>query len=51
MFNGLATNGWEWVRVTSYKMTAGEHALTIAYRENGANLDRICISNSGYAPE
>jgi hypothetical protein len=51
MANGLGTSGWEWVRVGSYQLTAGEHTLTIAYRENGANLDRICISNSRYAPQ
>lgn len=49
MANGLGTSGWEWVRVSSYKLTAGKHTLTIAYRENGANLDRICISNNAYA--
>ncbi|MBW8041670.1 MAG: hypothetical protein FVQ85_16965 [Planctomycetes bacterium] len=51
MANNLGTSGWEWVRITSYVLTAGEHTLTIAYRENGANLDKICISNYAYAPE
>ena len=51
MVNNLGTSGWEWVRITSYVLTAGEHTLTIAYRENGANLDKICISNYAYAPE
>jgi hypothetical protein len=51
MANNLGTSGWEWVRITSYVLTAGEHTLTIAYRENGAKLDKICISNYAYAPE
>jgi len=51
MANGLSTNAWEWVRISSYALTAGKHTLTIAYRENGANLDKICISSDGYAPE
>ena len=44
MANGLGTSGWEWVRITRYGLTAGKHTLTIAYRENGAKLDKICIS-------
>lgn len=51
MANGLGTSGWEWVRITRYALTAGEHTLTIAYRENGAMLDKVCISNYPYAPE
>jgi len=44
--NGLTTSGgWQWGRITNYLLTAGEHTLTIAYRENGAKLDKICISN------
>lgn len=51
MVNGLGTSGWEWVKMARYKLTAGEHVLTIAYRENGAKLDKICISNAPYTPE
>jgi hypothetical protein len=51
MANGLGTNGWDWVRLTSYVLTAGEHTLTIAYRENGALLDKICISDYAFPPE
>lgn len=50
--NGLGTSGWEWVRInpSNYELTAGSHTLTIAYRENGANLDKICISDCAYPP-
>jgi len=51
MANGLGTSGWEWVRIGSYALTAGEHTLNIAYRENGAKLDKICITDYSYAPE
>jgi hypothetical protein len=51
MMEGLGTSGWKWMRITSYVLTAGEHTLTIAYRENGALLDKICISNYAYRPE
>ena len=31
-------------------MTGGNHTITIAFREDGAKLDKICISNSVVAP-
>lgn len=51
MANGLGTSGWEWVRINSYVLTAGEHTLTITYRENGAKLDKICISDYSFPPD
>ncbi|MHC4521360.1 MAG: glucuronyl esterase domain-containing protein, partial [Planctomycetota bacterium] len=51
MANGLGTRGWEWVRMTRYGLAAGEHTLTIAYRENGAKLDKLCLSTDAYAPD
>ena len=51
MANGLGTTGWQWGRINNYLLTAGEHTLTIAYRENGAKLDKICISNYVDRPE
>ncbi|MDZ7723884.1 MAG: GDSL-type esterase/lipase family protein [candidate division KSB1 bacterium] len=50
MYNGLVTNGWEWKKTGDYSLTAGQHILTIAYREDGARLDKLCISNSALAP-
>ncbi|MGD8782490.1 MAG: GDSL-type esterase/lipase family protein [Ignavibacteria bacterium] len=50
MNNGLVTSGWEWKNLNDYTLTEGEHTLTIAYREDGAELDKICISNSVSAP-
>ncbi len=50
MYNGLITSGWEWLKLDDYTLTEGDHTLTIAYREDGAELDKICITNSGIAP-
>ena len=49
--NGLVTSGWEWRKFNDYMLTAGEHILTIAYREDGAKLDKISISNDIFAPQ
>jgi lysophospholipase L1-like esterase len=50
MYNGLVTSGWQWVKLDSYNLTAGDHNLTITYREDGAKLDKICISNNAVPP-
>ncbi len=42
---------WEWVRLPRYDLTAGEHVLTVGYRENGAGLDKVSISNTATPPE
>ncbi len=51
MHNGLVTSGWEWILFNDYELTEGAHTLTIGYREDGAKMDKIAISNSGTAPE
>jgi hypothetical protein len=51
MCNGLYTSGWQWLTLDKYELTAGEHTLTITYREDGAKLDKINISNYPNAPE
>jgi hypothetical protein len=51
MSNGLETSGWQWTTLNKYSLTAGEHTLTMGYREDGAKLDKISISNDAYAPE
>jgi hypothetical protein len=43
---GLLGTAWKWNRLTSAKLTAGPHKLTIAYREDGAKLDKILITTS-----
>lgn len=51
MINGLVTNGWQWMTLNNYELTAGGHTLTITYREDGAGLDKICISDFSLVPE
>ncbi|MDZ7723878.1 MAG: family 43 glycosylhydrolase [candidate division KSB1 bacterium] len=51
MYNGLVTSGWEWIKLDEYRLRGGEHTLTLGYREDGANLDKICISNYDQVPE
>ncbi len=50
MCNGLGTSGWAWLSITKPVLTKGNHKLTIGYREDGANLDKICISSSTDEP-
>jgi hypothetical protein len=46
--NGLATSGWQWLRVMSgTNLSVGQHTLTIAYREDGAKLDNLLLTTSG----
>ncbi len=48
--NGLVTSGYQWRKLASYKLNKGEHTFTIAYSEDGARLDKICISSYPYVP-
>lgn len=48
--NGLRTVGWDWVQLTGTQLDAGEHELTLAYREDGALLDKVSITNYVYGP-
>lgn len=50
MHNGLVTSGWAWMTFGDYDLTAGAHTLTVAYREDGARLDKIGISNALFSP-
>jgi hypothetical protein len=50
MVNNLVTSGWQWMRLTGAHLGVGSHTLTIAYREDGAHLDKIAITTSTTAP-
>ena len=53
MLNGLNTGDglWMWKMMKSFNnLTAGNHVLTIAARENGANIDQVTLTNSPYVP-
>ena len=38
------------MQLTNTELTAGEHALTLTYREDGALIDQVCITNYVYGP-
>jgi hypothetical protein len=50
VINGMFTTGWEWVRMTNMALTPGEHNLTIAYREDGARIDKVAFTTYTYGP-
>jgi lysophospholipase L1-like esterase len=50
LYNGMVTSGWQWVSLGSYDLEVGEHHLTIGYREDGATLDKIAVSNALVPP-
>lgn len=59
-WNGMGNgNNWVWDDIHDdqkgstgllYTLTEGVHTLSICLRENGAALDKLCITNSGSAP-
>jgi len=46
----VTTSGWAWKKITSFLLKKGQHKLAFSYREDGAKLDKICISNYGTLP-
>ena len=43
--NGLCTNGsWDWKQLYSGYMQAGNHQLNIGGREDGACIDKLCVT-------
>jgi len=41
----LSTSGWSWKLLTNVALNKGDNLLTISYCEDGALLDKICVSN------
>lgn len=48
--NGLGTVGWQWVPVAKATLAAGDHSLTITYREDGVLLDKLDVTTFEYGP-
>ncbi len=48
--NGLRTSGWDWVKLMRADLSAGDHTLTLSYREDGALIDKIGITTYVYGP-
>ncbi len=59
-WNNIASgSSWHWDevhnadnsnQVVNYNLSSGSHTLTVAYREDGTELDKIYITNSGDTP-
>lgn len=51
MWNNWWNTNWVWPQFpNTFNLTAGSHTLTIAYREDGARLDKVNITTSTTAP-
>lgn len=51
MWNNWWNPAWLWVQFpNTFSLGAGSHTLSIAYREDGARLDKINITTSASAP-
>lgn len=48
--NGFTSSSWIWKNLISQELKAGDHTFTIAYCEDGAKLDKICISDNFFLP-
>src|SRR5215510_5812699 len=51
MWNNWFTGSWTWRQFpNTFNLAAGSHTLTIAYREDGARLDKINVTTSTSLP-
>ena len=49
--NGLSTGGsWEWKELFQGQLTKGTHQLRIGGREDGACIDKLCVTTSSTPP-
>lgn len=48
--NGLQTNSWDWKEIYNGVLQPGEHQLNLAGREDGACLDKLCITTNPEPP-
>jgi len=50
MLNGLPNGTWTWANFGTFNLAAGAHTLYIGYREDGARLDKISVSDYQFTP-
>ncbi len=50
LFNGLTTQGWEWIEIKKLKLTEGNHSISIAFTEENVLLDKIAVKNAPIKP-
>ena len=48
--NGLQSGGWDWRELYSGRLAPGVHQLTIAGREDGAAIDKFCVTTNPEPP-
>ena len=48
--NGLQTASWDWKELYHGNLKAGQHRLYIGGREDGACIDKLCITTNPEAP-
>jgi hypothetical protein len=48
--NGLQTASWEWKEICHASLQAGQHKLVLGGREDGACMDKLCITVNPEAP-
>lgn len=48
--NGLQTTSWDWKELYHGNLKAGQHRLYIGGREDGACIDKLCITTNPEAP-
>ena len=48
--NGLQTDSWDWKELFSGHLQAGQHRLNLAGREDGAYIDKLCITANPQPP-
>jgi Glycosyl hydrolase family 98/Secretion system C-terminal sorting domain/Glycosyl hydrolase family 98 C-terminal domain len=50
-WNGITpSTDWAWAQYQTYNLTVGSHVLKIAYREDGATLDKIYLTPTTIVP-
>ncbi|MBN2761445.1 MAG: T9SS type A sorting domain-containing protein, partial [Bacteroidales bacterium] len=49
-YDNMFTNGWEWLELKSFELTAGEHTFSFAFAEDSVMLDKIAVKNSQITP-
>ncbi|MCF8358875.1 MAG: DUF1593 domain-containing protein [Prolixibacteraceae bacterium] len=51
MWNNIASSSsWTWASEYSFYLSSGSHTLTIAYREDGAKLDKLYLTKTNASP-
>ncbi|HYX08484.1 MAG TPA: sialate O-acetylesterase, partial [Bacteroidales bacterium] len=50
MYNDMQTSGWQWKKLSGRELSKGSHTIAIAYREDGAKLDKLCVTNTADVP-